>query len=121
MESAVDQIELALARADPIAIVRAKQLYYKVLIEDCGSTIIGKYLLQFIAMTSFSWGSSLSKPGRAAESVFEVRRLIEAIRARDPERAAAASETFSRHAASIGLQAGTAVRSPLEGADRDIA
>ena len=121
LEDAVDQIELALAQADVGAIVRAKQLYYTVLTEGCGSTIIGKYLLQLVAMTSFSWGASLSTPGRPAESVFEVRRLIEAIRARDPERAAAASETFSRHAAAVGLQTATAVQTPSGGADRSIA
>ena len=101
--SAVDQVESALAQADVGAIVRAKQLYYAVLAEGCGSAIIGKYLLQFVAMTSFRWGASLSTPGRPAESVFEMRRLLEAIRARDPERAAAASETLSQHAASVGL------------------
>ncbi len=113
LESAVDQVEMALAKADVAEIVRAKQLYYGALTDGCGSAIIGKYLLQFVAMTSYRWGSSLGKPGRPAESVFEMRRLIEAIRARDPERAAAESETLARHAASVGLKAEAAEQPPI--------
>lgn len=113
LESAVDRIEVALASSDISEIVRAKQLYYGALTEECGSAIIGKYLLQFVAMTSYSWGASLGKPGRPAESVFEMRRLVEAIRARDPERAAAASEILARHAASVGLEAEAAAQSPI--------
>ena len=120
LEDAVDQVEIALAQADVGAIVRAKQRYYAVLTGDCGSTIVGKYLLQFVAMTSFSWGASLGMPGRPAESVFEMRRLIKAIRARDPEHAATASETLSRHAASAGLQAEAPARSARGRSDRDI-
>ncbi len=112
LESAVDGIEAALGRADVSEIVRAKQLYYSALTEGCGSAIIGKYLLQFVAMTSYRWGASLGKPGRAAESVFEMRRLVEAIRARNPERAEAESEMLARHAASVGLDAEAAAQPP---------
>ena len=121
LEGAVDEIEVALGQADVSAIVRAKQLYYTVLTENCGSSMIGRYLLQFVAMTSFSWGASLSTPGRPAESMFEVRRVLEAIRARDPERAAIASETFSRHAASAWLQAEAAMQPPSDVPIKDTA
>ncbi len=110
LECAVDRIEAALASSNISEIVRAKQLYYCALTEECGSAIIGKYLLQFVAMTSYAWGASLGKPGRPAESVFEMRRLVEAIRARDPERAATASETLARHAASVGYEAEAATQ-----------
>ena len=112
LESAANKVEVALAKADVDEIVGAKQLYHGALTEGCGSAIIGKYLLQFVAMTSYSWGASLEKPGRPAESVFEMRRLLEAIRARDPERAAVESETLARHAALVGLQAEAAAQSP---------
>ena len=118
LESAVDRVEFALANSDIGEIVRAKQLYYSALTEDCGSAIIGKYLLQFVAMTSYSWGASLGKPGRPAESVFEMRRLLEAIRARDAERAAAASETLARHAASVGLEVEATAQSSVETSTR---
>ncbi len=113
LECAVDRVEVALASSNIGEIVRAKQLYYDILTEECGSLIIGKYLLQFIAMTSYLWGASLGKPGRPAESVFEMRRLVEALRARDPERAAAASETLARHAASVGVEAEAAAQSRI--------
>ena len=112
LERAVDAVEAALASAEVGEIVRAKQLYYGALTEGCGSAIIGRYLLHFVAMTSYRWGASLGKPGRPAESVLEMRRLVKAIRARDPERAAAASETLARHAASVGLEAEAAAQSP---------
>ena len=105
LEQAVDLIETALARADLAAIVHANHLYYEAFTAGCASELIRKYVLQFVAMTSHHWGSSLGKPGRAAESVAEMRRLVAAIRARQPELAAAASETLARHAASMGLEA----------------
>ena len=118
LEGAVDRVEAALARADVAEIVGAKQLYYGALTQGCGSAVIGRYLLQLIAMTSYRWGASLAKPGRPAESVFEMRRLVEAIRARNPERAAAASETLARHAAFVGLEAEAAAQAPTERPDR---
>ena len=117
LESAVDRVEAALVRADVGEIIKAKQLYYGALTEGCGSAIVAKYLLQLIAMTSYRWGASLTKPGRPAESIFEMRRLVEAIRARSPERAAAASETLARHAASVGLEAEAAAQPPTRRPD----
>ena len=114
LESAVDRIEVGLANSDIGEIVKAKRLYYEALTEGCGSAVIGKHLLQLVAMTSYHWGSSLGKPGRPIESVYEMRRLVEAFRARDPELAAIASETLARHAASVGLAAEAAAHGPIE-------
>ncbi len=104
LERTADLVQAALARADVGEIKKAKQAYYEAFTSGCGSEVIQKHVLQLVAMTSYSWGSSLSKPGRPLEGVNEMRRLVEAIRARQPEMAAAASQTLMRHASMTGLE-----------------
>ena len=107
LEHTVDQTEAALREADVASIKQAKQAFYTIFSVGCGSELIRRHVEQLVAMTSYSWGSSLSIPGRPAESVCELRRLVQALRARDPEAAAAASHTLIRHASMVALDAQT--------------
>ena len=110
LEHAVDRTESALREADIPGIKQAKQEFYAVFSAGCGSELIQRHVEQLVAMTSHSWGSSLGIPGRPAESAGELRRLVQALRARDPEAAAAASHTLIRHASMVGLDAQAANR-----------
>ncbi|BEU28475.1 GntR family transcriptional regulator [Paraburkholderia sp. 22B1P] len=103
LESTVDAVEAALKSEDREAIVRAKHLYYEAFAAGCNSELIRSYLRQLLARVSFVWSSSLRFPGRPTEFVREMRRLVEAIRARDPEAAAATAQMIVRHASTVGL------------------
>ena len=111
LEQTANMLEAALKAANLDDIKRAKQAYYEAFASGCGSELIQKYVLQLVAMTSYMWGSSLSKQGRPVEAINEMRRLVEAIRDRQPELAAAASQTFMRHASVTSLEAQAATTS----------
>ena len=64
LERMADMIQAALATADVGEIKRAKQAYYEAFTAGCGSELVRRYVLQLVAMTSYSWGSSLNHPGR---------------------------------------------------------
>ena len=96
-DACIDAIERALKKGDVEAVRATRQAYYEAFARGAHSPLTSKYLLQLVALVSGRWGTSMSVPGRPAEAVGEMRRLAEAIRERDPELAAAASMTLSRH------------------------
>lgn len=104
----VDAVEKALRDGDAAEVRSARRAYYEAFTRGGGSPLIRRYLLQLVALTSHRWGSSLGFPGRPQEAIGEMRRLLEAIRNRDPEVAEEASLTFSRHATMLGLQVAAA-------------
>jgi DNA-binding GntR family transcriptional regulator len=97
LDEAIDDLEAALKRGDVLEIRVARETYDQIFARGSGSAILARYLLQLLALTSSLRGSSLKVPGRPTEAIFEMRRIAEAIRNRDPELAAAASATFSHH------------------------
>lgn len=105
LEQQVNAVELALKHESREEIVRTKHAYYEAFLDGCGSELVQTHVRQLIARTSYHWGLSLRKPGRPSESIGEMRRLVEAIRARDPERAALAALTLVQHAADTSLEA----------------
>jgi DNA-binding GntR family transcriptional regulator len=91
-----------------------------VLLEGAGNSALRANLSQLHARVSLMRAASLSSdPGRPAQSVGELRQLVEAVEARD---AAAASEAVVAHvrsAARIGIEAmGKAAQSAAPAAAR---
>jgi GntR family transcriptional regulator, trigonelline degradation regulator len=105
LSESVDAVEAALKSEQREAIVQAKHRYYEAFVAGCGSDLVRNYVRQLIARTSYLWSSSIHNADRPAESIGEMRRLVEAIRAREPELAATASAILVRHASMTGLSA----------------
>lgn len=97
-DAAIDGVEAALLHGDVEEIRHAREAHDQAFAQGSKSPLIGQYLLQLLARTSSARGSSLRVPGRPAEAVFEMRRVAEAIRSRNPELAAAANMTLQQHA-----------------------
>ncbi len=87
------------------AMLRAKGRFYDVLLKGSGSRSIHTILAGLQARISALRGTSLSQPGRAGRSVAEIRRLVEAIEARDEDGAVRACTEHLEHAAAAGLGA----------------
>lgn len=103
-ERSIDMLEIAASKnKDYEEIIKAKRIYYDAFLDGSGSELCQTYARQLLAVLSYYWGMSLRKPGRPAEGLGEMRRLLEAIRAREPELAASASLTHTRHAADTVL------------------
>ena len=72
------------------AMLRAKGLFYDVLLKGAGNRSVYAILSGLQARVSVLRSNSLSRPGRPAAAVAEIRAIVEAIEARDGEAAARA-------------------------------
>ncbi|OZM81637.1 GntR family transcriptional regulator [Pseudonocardia sp. MH-G8] len=89
-----------------LEVLRAKDALYDVLLEGAGNSALRTSLSQLHARVSLLRASSLSSDaGRPAQSVQELRGLVEAVEAREAGRAAAAMTAHVRAAAQLGIAA----------------
>lgn len=87
-----------------LEVLRAKDALYEVLLDGAGNSALRASLSQLHARVSLLRAGSLSaEPGRPAESVDELRALVEAVEARDAGSAAAAMVAHVRAAARLGI------------------
>ena len=91
--------------AEITELLRAKNVFYDVLLEGSRNTPIHSILGALRARIAMLRTTSLTQPGRPAEALAEIRQLVEAIEAGDPARAAAAAEHHVEKAAETALGA----------------
>jgi DNA-binding GntR family transcriptional regulator len=91
VRDARDAIEAAASEdaAGP-AMLAAKKLFYDALFEGAANRTIQEIVEGLQARVTVLRRASLAQPGRSARTVAEVRAIVEALEARDGERAAAA-------------------------------
>lgn len=83
--------------------LRAKDAFYKVLFEGAASPPLTQMLTILQGRVRVLRATSLAAPGRPEQTVHEIRTIVEAIEAHDAPRAAAASATHVRNAATTAL------------------
>jgi DNA-binding GntR family transcriptional regulator len=106
LRAALVEIEEVTAAGEDIrSMLRAKGRFYDVLLKGSGSRSIHTILAGLQARISALRATSLSQPGRAARSVAEIRRIVEAIESHDEEAAVAACTEHLSRAAAAGLGA----------------
>lgn len=74
--------------------LRAKDAFYKVLFEGAASEPLTQMITMLQGRVRLLRWTSLSVPGRAEETVDELRAIVDAIEAKDPD---AAAEACARH------------------------
>ena len=77
-------------QANSQAMLEAKKEFYDALFEGAANGTIQSIVESLQARVTVLRAASLSQPGRAAQTVEEVREIVEALEARDGDRAAAA-------------------------------
>lgn len=87
--------------ADVLAI---KEQFYHVLLENCGNDVIHSMLTTLNNRISILRSMSLSRTGRLADTVLEIREIVEAIEQRDSSAAHAASLRHVESAAENALE-----------------
>jgi DNA-binding GntR family transcriptional regulator len=91
--------------ADTAALVAAKDRLYEVLLDGAGNATLRSSLSRLHARVSFLRASSMSSgPDRPAQAAAELRRLVEAVEARDADGAVEAVVTHVRAAARVGIE-----------------
>jgi DNA-binding GntR family transcriptional regulator len=89
--------------ADVRHLLDAKDRFYGVLLDVSGSTIVKSVLSEMHARVRAVRARSMLRPGRPPEAAAELRAMLEAIEAGDPEQAARRCEEHLRRAASLSL------------------
>jgi DNA-binding GntR family transcriptional regulator len=101
--AAVDAYEVVtLQTTDTVELLQAKEGFYDVLILGAHSVALEQLLDGIRTRVQALRATSLSRPGRAAETVAELRAIVTAVASREPERAA---ELAARHVRAAGSTA----------------
>jgi DNA-binding GntR family transcriptional regulator len=87
MQAALARFQDAVRRGDDEARLTHTSAYYSVILENCGNVVIREFLGVLHARINFLRARSMSRTGRAKESAAEMKRILDALRARNPERA----------------------------------
>ena len=103
LRKGLQAIEEAYQQTDGYALLKAKDLFYDILLRGCGNKTVAPLLLLLHDRIAFLRTLSLSDPDRPAQSVEEMRRIFSAIEQRDPEQAALACREHVQNAARIAL------------------
>lgn len=98
MAEALDAFEAAAAMGDPAGRITTTARFYDILLAACGNGVIEEMLRGLHARISLLRLRSMSRAGRAVESAREMRAILEAVMARDPEAARAAAAFHVRAA-----------------------
>jgi GntR family transcriptional regulator, trigonelline degradation regulator len=104
LQAAMNVVEAALEAGDLQALVSAKDQFYAVLLGGCGNRTAGVVLQALHDRIASLRFVTLARPGRAAASVAEMRRMLEAILARAPEEARRACIEHVERAAAVAAQ-----------------
>lgn len=104
LRAAVDRFEAAVNSGSMSRMIAAKTAFYDIFFEGINNEIIAGTVRSLNLRMKFLRAQSMSQPGRAPQSVIEIRKILAAIEARD---AAAAQQACADHvlqAASVGLK-----------------
>jgi DNA-binding GntR family transcriptional regulator len=99
-----------------VTMVPVKAQFYEALFAGAGNETVKDILSGLQARVTVLRSISMAQPGRLAATVEEVRKIVEAIEARDPDTAAKACEAHVRAAGAVAL--GALKTTPLKGQGR---
>lgn len=103
LQDAFARLRDAYASRDAVATLAAKSRFYDCLVDGSGNETLGGVLRQLHARAMVLRATSLSQPGRTAESEREIAELMKAIRKRDGAAARKASIAHITKAAQAAL------------------
>jgi DNA-binding GntR family transcriptional regulator len=103
LRAAVAKFEKVAAGSDQQQLLEAKTRFYSILMEGSGNIFVKQTLTQLHNRINLLRMTSMSRPGRLAHSVAELKEIYEAIRSRDTARAAAACRHHIEMAAEAAL------------------
>jgi DNA-binding GntR family transcriptional regulator len=104
-------VQVAQESDDPLALRRAKNDFYEVLVSDCGNAVLGQMLRLLHNRIQLLRTVTLSEPGRGREAAAEIVAIFEAVNRRDAERASELSALHVRNGQKVMETAFTAHKS----------
>lgn len=105
MKEALAAFEAAVDDDSAVGRLDATERFYNVILSGCQNTTIAELLQGLMARITFLRARSMSLPGRAKVSAVEMKRILKAIAAGDPDAARAAAVHHIRSACAAAQQA----------------
>lgn len=103
LQDAFARLRVSYTSGDAVKMLAAKSHFYDCLVEGSGSEMLGSVLRQLHARAMVLRATSLSQPGRTAQSEREIEELMAAIVRRDGAAARRASAAHIERAAEAAL------------------
>ncbi|HWA42311.1 MAG TPA: GntR family transcriptional regulator [Hypericibacter adhaerens] len=103
LAEAVAEFEKAASGTNQHELLEAKTHFYSTLMDGSGNVFVKQTLTQLHNRINLLRMTSMSRPGRLAHSVAEIKEILEAIRSRDAAKAAAACRHHIEMAAEAAL------------------
>ena len=100
----LDKFAATLGAGNRSEIVAAKNAFYARLLAGACNETLERYAQQLQARVSYLWSSSLSHPGRVAQSIRELDSMVSAIERSDADGAEQACRLYLSHAVDIAVQ-----------------
>jgi DNA-binding GntR family transcriptional regulator len=104
LRQALQRFEAATRANDPLERLASTQDFYDVILNGCGNRIIMELLQGLMARITFLRSRSMSSAGRPRQSLIEMRRIFDAIKAGDVKGARSASTDHVRSACAAARQ-----------------
>jgi DNA-binding GntR family transcriptional regulator len=102
--AALEAVFVSLCTAEgPHELVALKAEFYEILLRGCRNHFVDGTLRQFLNRISQLRATSMSVPGRLADTIRELRKIMQAIRNRDAEGAGHACREHVRAAAHVAI------------------
>lgn len=97
------RIEQAYRQHDPNLVLRTTTEFYEVMFRSAGKSVAWEVVQSLNARINHLRAMTISTPGRSRTGVAEMRRIVDAIAARAPDEAYAASVAHVQNAARLAL------------------
>ena len=104
LETAFKSLAAACEDYESSTFLAAKTRFYEALFKGAGNEVAASMLRTIHAKVSQLRAASLSSPGRAGDSVREIRELVGALKARDEERAAQLTVRHIENARQVAMR-----------------
>ena len=104
LDAAVGNLEECIRQRDDRTLLKKKNEFYEILFRGSRNLVLYTLLNSLLARVSVLRGISLSQPHRPRQSLSEIKKIIRAIKARDPEAAYLASKEHVRKAAAVAIE-----------------
>jgi DNA-binding GntR family transcriptional regulator len=103
LDAVMAALERAFASNDTRAIVKATAQFYDVVLGGCGNEVVRRLINSLHARVTYLRATSVSQPGRAPDSLGEMRRFVGALKSGNPDEAQAVCLEHIDRAAAVGL------------------
>ncbi|WAJ33007.1 GntR family transcriptional regulator [Arthrobacter sp. FX8] len=103
LSAAVQALRAAGADSSPAEVLQAKNVFYEVLLANCGNKVLAQMHHQLNNRVTILRRRTLSTPGRFEQTVNELEEIVDAIRRRDADEACRLCRAHVERAGKIAL------------------